>query len=39
VMLGGVLGKMVGKRAEIIGGLVLIGIGTTILLDHTGYLG
>lgn len=39
VMLGGVLGKMVGKRAEIIGGLVLIGIGTTILLEHTGYLG
>lgn len=39
VMLGGALGKMVGKRAEIIGGIVLIGIGTTILLEHTGYLG
>ncbi|TVU70069.1 MULTISPECIES: manganese efflux pump MntP [Cobetia] len=39
VMLGGVLGKMVGKRAEIVGGIVLIGIGTTILLEHTGHLG
>ncbi|MDK4684558.1 manganese efflux pump MntP family protein [Kingella negevensis] len=38
VKLGGVLGDVVGKRAEFIGGLVLIGIGTFILLEHLGYL-
>lgn len=32
--LGKRLGKIVGKRAEIIGGIVLIGIGVRILLDH-----
>jgi putative Mn2+ efflux pump MntP len=34
VMLGRVLGNMVGKRAEIIGGLILIIIGSTILYEH-----
>lgn len=34
VMLGRVLGKFVGKRAEIFGGLVLIGVGTSILFEH-----
>ena len=34
VMVGRVLGAVAGKRAEIFGGLVLIGIGTTILFDH-----
>lgn len=34
VMLGRVLGKLVGKRAEIFGGLVLIGVGTSILFEH-----
>ncbi len=34
VMLGHVLGVVVGKRAEIVGGLLLIGIGTGILLQH-----
>ncbi|MFC1998286.1 manganese efflux pump MntP family protein [Chloroflexota bacterium] len=32
--LGKKLGKIVGKRAEIIGGIVLIGIGIRILLEH-----
>jgi len=34
VMLGRVLGNMVGKRAEIIGGIILIIIGATILYEH-----
>ncbi len=34
VMLGRVLGTMVGKRAEIIGGIVLIVVGATILYEH-----
>jgi putative Mn2+ efflux pump MntP len=34
VMLGRALGLLVGKRAEIIGGLILIAIGSYILLDH-----
>jgi manganese efflux pump family protein len=34
VMVGRVLGVVAGKRAEIIGGVVLIGIGATILVEH-----
>jgi len=34
VMLGRVLGAVAGKRAEIVGGLLLIGIGTAILYEH-----
>ena len=34
VMLGRVLGSLAGKRAEIVGGLMLIGIGAAILYDH-----
>jgi len=34
VMLGRVLGEIAGKRAEIIGGVVLIGIGCAILYEH-----
>ena len=34
IMLGRMLGSLAGKRAEIIGGLMLIGIGTTILYEH-----
>jgi putative Mn2+ efflux pump MntP len=34
VMLGRVLGNAVGKRAEIAGGVVLIGVGCTILFEH-----
>jgi putative Mn2+ efflux pump MntP len=36
VMLGRGLGRIVGKRAEMIGGLVLIGIGCLILYEHIG---
>jgi len=34
VMLGGGLGAIAGKRAEIVGGVVLIGIGCAILFEH-----
>jgi len=34
IMLGRVLGNLVGKRAEIIGGAILIVIGATILYEH-----
>ncbi|VWX58103.1 conserved hypothetical protein; putative inner membrane protein [Burkholderiales bacterium 8X] len=34
VMLGRVLGAIAGKRAEILGGLLLIGIGCAILYEH-----
>jgi len=35
VMAGRALGSLVGKRAELIGGLLLIGIGCAILYEHT----
>ena len=34
VMLGRVLGAIVGKRAEIVGGFLLSGIGSAILYEH-----
>ena len=34
IMVGRALGAVAGKRSEILGGLVLIGIGATILLEH-----
>ena len=34
IMLGRVLGDMVGKRAEMIGGVILIGVGVVILYEH-----
>lgn len=34
VMLGRVLGEMVGRRAEMIGGVILIGVGAAILYEH-----
>lgn len=34
IMLGRVLGDMVGRRAEIIGGVILIGVGALILYEH-----
>ena len=34
-LLGRKVSGLVGKRAEIIGGIVLIGIGVKILLEHT----
>lgn len=36
VMLGRVLGEMIGRRAEIAGGLILLVVGTTILREHLG---
>lgn len=33
-MLGSKVGGVIGKRAEIVGGLILIGIGLRILLEH-----
>ncbi|MBP0598317.1 manganese efflux pump MntP [Herbaspirillum sp. LeCh32-8] len=36
VMVGRMLGGIVGKRAEIIGGVVLIGVGAAILYEHIG---
>ena len=38
IMLGRVVGAIVGQRAEILGGLILIGIGAAILADSMGYL-
>lgn len=34
IMLGRAMGAVVGKRAEIIGGLILIGVGAVILYEH-----
>ncbi len=34
IMLGRVLGAMVGKRAELVGGVILIGVGAVILYGH-----
>lgn len=38
IKLGGVLDSVIGKRAELFGGIVLIGIGTFILLEHLGLI-
>ena len=38
MLLGRFLGAAMGKWAEILGGVVLIGIGTSILVDHLGLL-
>lgn len=35
VMLGRVIGSAIGKKAEILGGIVLIGIGALIIYEHT----
>ena len=37
VMLGRVLGTVAGRRAELVGGLVLIIIGCVILYEHIGH--
>jgi putative Mn2+ efflux pump MntP len=34
IMLGRVLGAMVGRRAEVAGGIILIGVGAVILYEH-----
>lgn len=38
ILLGRFLGPVMGKWAEIFGGVVLIGIGTSILVEHLGLL-
>jgi manganese efflux pump family protein len=38
MMIGRFIGPLLGKRAEILGGVVLIAIGVNILLEHLGYL-
>ncbi|MFC0225612.1 manganese efflux pump MntP [Serratia aquatilis] len=38
MMIGRFIGPILGKRAEILGGVVLIGIGANILLEHLGYI-
>ena len=37
VMLGRLLGAMAGRWAEILGGALLIGVGTFILIEHLGH--
>ncbi|MBI5287045.1 MAG: manganese efflux pump, partial [Deltaproteobacteria bacterium] len=39
VPLGGRFGHIFESKIEILGGVILIGIGTKILLEHLGYLG
>ena len=34
VLIGAAAGALIGRRAEVFGGLVLIGIGTKILIEH-----
>ena len=34
ILLGRVLGRVAGKRAEIVGGVILIAVGSTILYQH-----
>lgn len=34
IMAGRVLGAVIGKRAEIVGGIILIAVGSTILYEH-----
>lgn len=39
IMTGHYIGTKAGKTAEVLGGLIMIAIGTKILADHTGYWG
>ncbi|WP_112291063.1 manganese efflux pump MntP [Rahnella sp. AN3-3W3] len=38
IMVGRFIGPLLGKWAEVLGGVVLIGTGLNILLEHLGYL-
>jgi putative Mn2+ efflux pump MntP len=38
MLIGRAVGARFGKRAELVGGLALIALGTTILLEHLGFL-
>jgi len=37
VLVGRFIGPVLGKWAEVLGGVVLIAVGSTILLQHLGY--
>ncbi|MBP2168863.1 putative Mn2+ efflux pump MntP [Erwinia toletana] len=39
ILLGRFIGPVMGKWAEVVGGVVLIGIGGSILVEHLGLLG
>jgi putative Mn2+ efflux pump MntP len=34
VILGKAIGAMLGRRGKVVGGFVLVGIGTRILIEH-----
>jgi len=38
MVFGDLLGKVVGKKVGILGGLILIGIGIKILIEHFGII-
>ena len=38
VLIGGVIGAAAGRRAELFGGLLLVGLGVKILAEHLGWL-
>lgn len=39
MLIGKAVGTKFGKKAELLGGIALIGIGCTILADHMGWIG
>jgi manganese efflux pump family protein len=39
LFIGTVAGALIGRRAEVLGGLVLIGIGAKILVEHVYFRG
>jgi putative Mn2+ efflux pump MntP len=38
MLIGKSVGQRFGKRAELFGGIALVGLGVMILLQHTGFL-
>jgi putative Mn2+ efflux pump MntP len=39
MLIGRVVGQRFGKIAEVLGGLALVALGLTILLEHLGVIG
>tara|TARA_R110000782_G_scaffold139971_3_gene232504 strand:- start:62 stop:184 length:123 start_codon:yes stop_codon:yes gene_type:complete len=39
MVIGRMVGRRFGKVVELLGGLALVGLGLTILLEHLGVLG
>jgi putative Mn2+ efflux pump MntP len=39
MVIGRMVGRRFGKAVELLGGLALVGLGLTILLEHLGVLG